>query len=406
VDLTTLRRRAAATVAALAATCVIAPALSTAVAAPASAAPAPASVAARAAAPANVTPPKVVAEYNYYGFGEPLTADPGTWDAEGLTFAYQWQVGGADVAGATGSTYTATREQYGEQLAVVVTATGTDGTSAPVSSAPVTVDKGQPHFIDEPTISGEPRVGSTMTVDPGSWDVEDIDAQIEWFGEDYEVMAVGPTYELRPGDVGRDISVGVTLEAPDYLFALYFLGTGTVEPGTLTQQTAPRITGTPAAGRTLTVAPGTYSETAGVTVTHQWTVDGAEAGTGEEFTVPASAVGKRIAVVETASGFGWNPASQTSTAVKATKAPATVALRLTSPARGKVKATVTVRSSVPATGKVTVKVGQRSRTVTLRRGKAVVTLVGLRKGATRATARYAGSSAVTAGSDAASVRVK
>lgn len=219
-------------------------------------------------------------------------------------------------------------------------------------------------------------------------------------------MAVGPTYRLRPGDVGDDISVGVTLEGPEYLFALAFVNTGTVEPGTLAARTAPRVTGTPAAGRTLTVAPGTYSESAGVAVTHQWTVDGVEAGSGERFTVPASAVGKRIAVVETASGFGWNPASQTSTAVKATKAPATVALRLASPARGKVKATVTVRSSVPVAGKVTVKVGQRSRTVTLRRGKAVITLVGLRKGVTRGTARYAGTAAVSAGNDAASVRVK
>lgn len=51
-----------------------------------------------------------------------LTADPGQWNTEGLTFGYQWQSDGVDIIGATKSTFTPTAALAGRTLTVVVTA--------------------------------------------------------------------------------------------------------------------------------------------------------------------------------------------------------------------------------------------------------------------------------------------
>ena len=58
--------------------------------------------------------------------GSMLTADPGEWDVEGLTFSYQWQANGDDIRRATDATYTVTKKDRGDVITVVVTAS-TDG---------------------------------------------------------------------------------------------------------------------------------------------------------------------------------------------------------------------------------------------------------------------------------------
>jgi beta-xylosidase len=54
--------------------------------------------------------------------GSTLTGTPGTWDKDGLTFAYQWLRDGAPVAGATGQTFKLTSAEVGHRMSVRVTA--------------------------------------------------------------------------------------------------------------------------------------------------------------------------------------------------------------------------------------------------------------------------------------------
>ena len=61
---------------------------------------------------------------------ETLTATPGTWSGNDNTFAYQWQRGGVDIAGATGATYTPVAADVGATLRVRVTATNPDGSAS------------------------------------------------------------------------------------------------------------------------------------------------------------------------------------------------------------------------------------------------------------------------------------
>jgi len=66
------------------------------------------------------TPPTIVGTLTP---GSVLRASPGTWPVSGLTFSYQWRVGGVDVLGANSSTYTPTAADLYKIIRVVVSAT-------------------------------------------------------------------------------------------------------------------------------------------------------------------------------------------------------------------------------------------------------------------------------------------
>ncbi|WP_460823274.1 hypothetical protein [Nocardioides ungokensis] len=71
------------------------------------------------AAPQNVEAPEVSGAF---GVGGTLQVSDGTWDADGLTFTYQWMRGSVPIAGATGPSYSSTGEDCGQELSAVVTA--------------------------------------------------------------------------------------------------------------------------------------------------------------------------------------------------------------------------------------------------------------------------------------------
>ncbi|MCI2957903.1 S8 family serine peptidase [Agromyces atrinae] len=71
-------------------------------------------------APVNLAPPTISGTP---AAGQTLTAEPGTWDVDGLVFTYQWQRDGAAIDGATSPSYAVTAADEGSSLTVVVTAT-------------------------------------------------------------------------------------------------------------------------------------------------------------------------------------------------------------------------------------------------------------------------------------------
>ena len=69
--------------------------------------------------------------------GETLTADRGGWTGYPVpSFTYQWQRGGVDIGGETGTTYVVDALDEGENITVEVTATNSEG-SAMAESDPV-----------------------------------------------------------------------------------------------------------------------------------------------------------------------------------------------------------------------------------------------------------------------------
>ncbi|MCH1868211.1 Ig-like domain-containing protein [Nocardioides sp. CFH 31398] len=82
-----------------------------------------------APAPVATTPPGTTGTAKV---GETLTAAPGTWSVDGLTYSYQWLRDGESISGATRSSYRLATADAGRSVAVRVTARRTgyaDGTA-------------------------------------------------------------------------------------------------------------------------------------------------------------------------------------------------------------------------------------------------------------------------------------
>jgi hypothetical protein len=130
------------------------------------------------AAPVNVTPPSISltepGPYNYL-----LTATAGTWANSPTSYTYAWYLGSANFCpgttgtpSATGSTVPLRWSNWGPAcVTLAVTATNTAGSTT--FAVQTTVGPSEVTVIDAPTVSGTPRVGSTLSAGTGNWDTND-----------------------------------------------------------------------------------------------------------------------------------------------------------------------------------------------------------------------------------------
>ena len=130
--------------------------------------------------------------------GKKLTATPGEWDTEGLTFSYQWQRDGVDIAGATKKTYRVTSADEGAAITVVVTASKTDLPSASATSEAVVVKFASTTklTLDRLLLFGNQRATATVTVDSASPQPPAGTVTVRVDSKSYEVP-------LSAGDDGR-----------------------------------------------------------------------------------------------------------------------------------------------------------------------------------------------------------
>ncbi|QCW49926.1 DUF3152 domain-containing protein [Nocardioides dongxiaopingii] len=174
--------------------------------------------AAGAAGPAAVvstSPPTVTGDPV---FGQPLRADPGTWDPADVTPAYRWLRDGQPVRGARERTYRPRLADLGHRLSVRVVATSADGSRGTAESARTTrVRRAELVNRRPPSVSGDARFGRTLTARPGRWSTTPTRLTHEWLrGRTPIAGATGERHEVAPDDVGRRLRVRVTASAPGY----------------------------------------------------------------------------------------------------------------------------------------------------------------------------------------------
>lgn len=144
-----------------------------------------------------------------------LTADiSAISDADGSgAFNYQWRRDGAEIIGATSSTYTAGDADVDAQLSVRVRYTDASGTLETVTSAPTAAVR---NVNDAPTglplITGTATENQTLTADVSA--LADIDGlgtiSYQWLRNDASISgATDSTYTSTDADVGAAISVRV-----------------------------------------------------------------------------------------------------------------------------------------------------------------------------------------------------
>ena len=233
-----------------------------------------------------------------------LTAGNTLADEDGLgPITYQWQRGGVDIGGATGSTYTLTQADVGTTITVI--ASYTDGQSTAESAASAGVGP-VANVNDAPTgsvtISGTPTEDQVLTAGNTLADEDGLGAiSYQWQRDGSDIVgATGATYTLTQSDVSTTITV----------IASYTDGQGTAESvssagvgpianlnnaptGTVT------ISGTPTEDQTLT-AGNTLADADGMgAVSYQWQRDGSDIGgaTGGTYTLTQADVGSTITVI-------------------------------------------------------------------------------------------------------------
>ena len=254
--------------------------------------------------------------------GKTLTATTdGIEDEDGLTgatFTYQWLVDGAEINGATDSTYIVIAADEGKPIEVRVAFTDDAGnpeslTSYPFLFAPPLIIRDVPVIASNtpatgaPTITGTVRVGETLT--STTTDISDSDGlnnatfTYQWLADDADITdATGSTYALVAADEGKTVKVRITFtDDAGNDESLTSAPTATVTASNTPATGEPTITGTAQVGETLTANTTGISDSDGlnnVTFTYQWLADDTDItdATGSTYTLAAADEGKTIKV--------------------------------------------------------------------------------------------------------------
>ena len=193
--------------------------------------------AAQQAVPANTGQPTITGTPTV---GSTLTATQGTWSNSPTSFAFQWvrcpSSGGlpdgsdcAVIGGATTQAYVVSSGDNGSRLRVRVTASNADGSAAAASNATAVVGAASqpPTRTADPTITGTPRVGSTLTATQGQWSNSPTSFAYQWVrcpstggnatGSDCAAIGGATTqaYQVAAADLNRRLRVRVTATNAD-----------------------------------------------------------------------------------------------------------------------------------------------------------------------------------------------
>ena len=269
---------------------------------------------------------------------ETLTADTsGIADEDGLTnasFAYQWLADGADVSGATDSSYTLAVDDGSKVISVKVSFSDDAGNEEDSTSAATAAVEAKPNTpaTGAPTISGTAQVGETLTAETsGIADEDGLDNAAftyQWLANGADIAgATGSTYTLAVADEGKAVSMKVSFtDDAGNAETLTSAATATVEAKANSPATgAPTISGTAQVGETLTAETSGIADEDGLdnaAFTYQWLADGADiaGATGSTYTLAGSDEGKAISAKVSFKDDAGQAESLTSAATAAVEA--------------------------------------------------------------------------------------
>lgn len=251
--------------------------------------------------------------------GLTATAFTGTW-SPAPNFAFQWNLDGQPVAGATSENWQLPVSALGKGLTVTVTGSLEGRTTVATTSSPPTVVAPGPMISGQPLVSGRPVVGQTLVAAPGQWQPTGIDFSYAWLRDGATIAdATSTTYKLTAADAGTKVSVRVIGTKTGYS------STGNVSAGTLvlralTSTPTPTVSGTVRVGSVLTATSGTWAPSP-VTLGYSWMRNGvAIAGaTAATYTLVAADAGASLTVGVSGSKAGYATVATTSAALVAEK---------------------------------------------------------------------------------------
>ena len=249
--------------------------------------------------------------------GETLTGTTGEW-SKGGTFELQWLADGQAVAGATSSTLLLDAAQLGKKISLKVTETTNDPDRVAVSRTTVEVVRGTLEATTLPSVKGQPFVGKPLSAEPGTWNAAKPTFTYQWLVDGRAVPgATGTTYTPSGADEGKTVAVRVGASVAKGMDPGSATSESTAlvapDPTTVSNRTAPKVSGTPRVGETLSSTEGTWTNEP-TSFSYQWLAGGvAIAGaTRPTYELERSTAGKVVTVRVTASKAGLTSGTATS----------------------------------------------------------------------------------------------
>lgn len=238
--------------------------------------------------------------------GSTLTAAPGTWTPS-PKFTYKWLRDGSYIAGATKSTYKLVSADFNYPISVEVTATVNGYYSEIATSEETDIVKLAFTSAPKPKIVGTPKVGQTLTVDPGNWQPsgDATTLSYQWFAAGIAVDGATLTsYTLDSTSVGKVIAVQVTATRTGYATTtVASANSSAVKAGSISVSSVPLIVGTATVGQTLSVNIGSWDT--GVTFAYEWKRGRTVVGTGSTYTLQVADRNSTISVSVTGTKTGY-----------------------------------------------------------------------------------------------------
>jgi Ca2+-binding RTX toxin-like protein len=232
--------------------------------------------------------------------GGTLTCSRGIWDerpgAAQFDTAYRWVRDGIPLSDETQPTYKVTVADLGRSLFCRVAVAGLNSADT-VSVTPL------PRSTLNPVLTGDPRLGGTLTCSRGTWDERGdtpYSVKYAWYRDGQALAATIPTRAVEPDDLGSTLSCSVTAQS---LVTAYSSQASIGVNGLL----APGVSGSPYVGSTLTCSRGSWDERTGsaYAITYRWLRNGApiEGATGPTYTATAEDANSNIQCETTAENY-------------------------------------------------------------------------------------------------------
>ncbi|MFV0432856.1 MAG: hypothetical protein ACK5LO_02570 [Leucobacter sp.] len=149
--------------------------------------------------------------------GKKLTANPGTWEPEGVQLGYRWLRDGKSISQATRGSYTLTAKDAGKRISVRVTGTHDGESKSAVSKATKKVAKGTLKS-NKPKITGTAKVGKKLIAKVGGpWKPSGVKYSYRWYADGEKISkATAKSYRVAAKQQGKKITVKVTGKKAGY----------------------------------------------------------------------------------------------------------------------------------------------------------------------------------------------